>query len=146
MNKWDKRFMDLAIYISSWSKDKSRKVGAVIVDINWKTVVSLGYNGFPRGINDNNLERYKRPQKYAWTEHAEKNAILNADRRLNGCAIYVPWHPCSGCSRAIINSGISLIVCSKPDFDHHKYGKDFEIASEMLNEAPSIKVQYVDIT
>ena len=47
---WDKRFLDLAEYISSWSKDTSSKVGAVIV--HNKRIVSTGYNGFPEGYDD----------------------------------------------------------------------------------------------
>jgi len=139
LNKWDKRFVDLAFYIAEWSKDKSRKVGAVIVD-NRKTIVSLGYNGFPRGVDDEVEERYERPLKYYWTQHAEVNAIYNADRNLDGCSIYVTLHPCSQCMGGIINAGISRLVCPPPDTKHHKYGEDFEQAMEMLSE--SIEHQY----
>ena len=48
---WDKRFMDLSKMVATWSKDKSTGVGAVIVN-DEKKIVSVGYNGFPRKIND----------------------------------------------------------------------------------------------
>ena len=50
--KWDKRFLELAKLVGSWSKDPSTKVGAVIVDCN-NRIISVGYNGFPKGVKDN---------------------------------------------------------------------------------------------
>ena len=74
---WKTRWMDLTIFISQWSKDRSRKCGAIIVD-DRNVLISIGWNGFPRGINDDIDARHARPAKYQWTEHAERNAIYNA--------------------------------------------------------------------
>ena len=79
---WDKRFLELASVVGSWSKDPSTKVGAVIVNEN-KQIVSMGYNGFPRGVRDDyRLEN--RETKYNLIVHAEANAIIHAKESLEG--------------------------------------------------------------
>lgn len=133
---WDERFFQLAQYIGSWSKDTSRGLGAVITTKD-NRIVSVGYNGFPSGSNDTIEERYERPQKYDYTEHAERNAIYNAARigvATMGCTIYVAWFPCVKCTRAIIQSGIDRIVCTAPDFDNKTFGREFKISQELLIE------------
>jgi dCMP deaminase len=137
MNDWHKRFMDLAIQISSWSKDRSTQVGCVVVGPD-KEIRSTGYNGFPRGVRDDVEERHARPAKYHWTEHAERNAIYNAARigvSLNNCTMYLPWFPCMDCARAIAQCGISTLVAIRPDFQHEKWGEDFRLAAELFAEA-----------
>lgn len=110
---WPEFFFSLAELTSKKSKDRSTKCGAVIVGPD-NEVRSLGYNGFPRGVDDDVEERHQRPDKYLWTEHAERNAIYNAARAgicLKGCALYLQWQPCSDCARAIIQSGITKVYC-----------------------------------
>lgn len=135
---WDKRFLDLAEYISKWSKDRSRGVGAVIVNSD-KRVISFGYNGFPSGVDDDVDERHERPVKYDWTIHAEMNAIINAARlgvSTNGATIYLNLFPCARCAGDLINSGIKKVVVSKkPNFDDEKYGNEFRNSREKLIEA-----------
>jgi dCMP deaminase len=84
--KWHNRFLDLAKFISGWSKDPSTKVGAVIVDKN-KRIVSVGYNGFPKDVKDDN-RLYDRESKYLIIIHAEINAILFANKSLDDCILY----------------------------------------------------------
>ncbi|MBL4747689.1 MAG: CMP deaminase [Magnetovibrio sp.] len=113
--KWDARFIRLAREIGSWSKDRSTHVGAVIVAED-KTPSSYGYNGFPRDIDDDVAERHERPDKYDWTEHAERNAIYNATRTgqtLLKNTIYVTHVPCPDCARAILQVGIKRVVVDK---------------------------------
>ena len=87
MNKWDERFMKLAEHVASWSKDPSTKVGAVIVDEQHR-IVSLGSNGFPKGIaDDTRLD--DRAKKYEIVVHAEINAILFANKPVGNCTLYV---------------------------------------------------------
>jgi dCMP deaminase len=134
--QWDQRFLDLASLVASWSKDRSRKVGAVIVGPAGE-IRSTGYNGFPRNVADDVETRHQRPAKYQWTEHAERNAIYNAARHgtpLEGCVIYLPWFPCMDCARAIVQSGIKGMVSYKPDLEDPKFGADFKAATEMFNE------------
>ena len=90
MANWDERFLRLALHISEWSKDPTTRVGCVIVGPS-NEVRSIGFNGFPRGVNDDDPSRYDRPAKYMWTEHAERNAIYNAARigvALENCRMY----------------------------------------------------------
>jgi len=133
---WDQRFLALTDYIAGWSKDRSTGVAAVIVDSD-KRFVGMGYNGFPAGFDDDVDSRHERPVKYQYTEHAERNAIYTAARNgasVEGCTMYLGWFPCSDCARAIIQSGISKLVCCEPDFETPKWGPDFRISHEMLTE------------
>ena len=117
MANWHKRFMDLADHVATWSKDRSTQVGAVIASPD-SAFFSVGYNGFPRGANDDVETRHERPEKYLWAEHAERNAIYNCARsghKLLGYRIYVPWFPCMDCARAIVQSGISTVIYKKLD-------------------------------
>ena len=78
-NKWDIRFLELAKHISGWSKDPSTKVGCVVVGED-REIRSTGFNGFPRGISDDNERLTDRNQKYPLICHAEENAIMHAAR------------------------------------------------------------------
>jgi dCMP deaminase len=112
--QWDMRFLDLARTVSMWSKDPSTKVGAVIVRPD-KTVLSLGFNGFPRGCDDHPDIYAERERKYMRVVHAEVNAVLTAPERAAGCTVYV-WPPaaepgtCANCAGAMIQAGIKRVV------------------------------------
>lgn len=111
--KWDRRFLDVARLIATWSKDESTQVGSVIVDSR-NTMVSAGYNGFPRGVNDDVPARHERPTKRSYFEHAERNAIYqNQGQSLVGCRIYVTHTPCADCARAIIQVQIAEVIVDK---------------------------------
>ena len=141
---WDRRWIALVNLVSSWSKDRSTKVGSVIVD-DRNTLVSMGWNGFPRGIDDTIEARHERPAKYDWTEHAERNAIYNAaatGANVRNCKMYLAWYPCADCVRAIIQSGITTVICVEPDWDHHKF--NFRVSQEMLVEA-GIETHFIEI-
>lgn len=145
IKKWDKRWMDMAQQFANWSKDTSTKVGCVIVDAD-NRLVSQGYNGFPGGVEDNIAFRYERPQKYLYTEHAERNAIYNAARMgtsTKDCTLYTQLFPCVDCTRGIIQSGITRLVTVKPDLTHHKYGESWTVALQLLKET-GITVSYLD--
>ena len=113
MSRWDLRFLEMAKHVASWSKDPSTKVGAVIFD-GQNRVVSLGYNGFPKGVDDN-PERYSdRQLKYKMVVHAEANAILFAQRSLAGCSIATwPFMSCSACAAMLIQSGIKRCIAPR---------------------------------
>lgn len=134
--RFDERWMGLARHISTWSEDRSRQVACVIVDRD-QVLVSIGWNGFPRGVNGSIDERHERPQKYDWTKHAEENAIANAARKgnsTNGCTLYVPWYPCAGCAGDIVQAGINEIVTFEPDWNDPTYAESFKRASQILHE------------
>tara|TARA_B100001778_G_scaffold263802_1_gene224532 strand:+ start:25 stop:453 length:429 start_codon:yes stop_codon:yes gene_type:complete len=137
--KWDERFIELAKLVGSWSKDPSTQVGAVIVDQK-NRIVSVGYNGFPQKISDNDRLN-DRDKKYNVIVHAEANAILFANRDLSGCTIYTyPFQPCSSCSGLIIQSGIKRVVTVRDD--NPRWKKDFYISEQMLTEA-GVHIDYV---
>ena len=137
--KWDERYIKLAEYIADWSKDPSTKVGAVIVDDKGR-IVSLGFNGFPQKISDNDRLN-DRDKKYNVIVHAEANAILFANRDLSGCTIYTyPFQPCSSCSGLIIQSGIKRVVTVRDD--NPRWKQDFYISEQMLTEA-GVHIDYV---
>jgi len=134
LSNWDKRFLELAELVSSWSKDPSTKVGAVIVD-DKNIIVSVGFNGFPKGINDN--ERlHNRNSKYQIIIHAENNALMFAKRPLDNCTLYTyPFMPCPRCAGMIIQSGIKRVVSYKNTIDRYRWELDFSISRELFNEA-----------
>lgn len=130
-HKWDQRFLDLAAHIGSWSRDPGTKVGAVVVRPD-RTIASVGYNGFPRGVDDTYTTRH---DKLLRTVHAETNAILSASERLTGCTIYVfPLCPCSNCAAAIIQAGIMTVVhpAMKP---RPEWEESFMVATDMFQQA-----------
>lgn len=137
---WDKKFLDMAEMVSLWSKDPSTKVGAVIVDKN-NRLVSVGYNGFPRGIPDD--ERLKqRDKKYDIIVHAEMNAILFANVPIQGFTLYTyPFEPCSRCAGVIIQTGISRVV-SLPNKED-RWEANFEISRNLFKEA-GVKLEYYE--
>ena len=121
--EWSKYFLNIAEQVKLKSKDKSTQIGAVIVGDDHE-VLSVGYNSFPRGANDDLNERQERPEKYYWFEHAERNAIYNAARvgtPINGATMYLTCYiPCMDCARAIVNSGIKKVYCKKIDGTKNK--------------------------
>jgi len=134
---WDRRWLDLAALIGSWSKDRSRGVGCVFVG-SANQILSTGYNGLPHGIDDDVEQRHERPEKYDWFEHAERNAIFNAARTgtaLEGSVVYTSLFPCAACARAIIQVGANTLVAPTPDLDDAQWGHKFKTSTFMLQEA-----------
>jgi dCMP deaminase len=111
---WDIRFAQLAKLVSLWSKDPSTKVGSVIVRPD-KTIASVGFNGFPKGVPDSAEWYANRDIKYKVVKHAEENAILFSHEVLEGYTLYVyPLPPCSSCAGDIIQRGIKRVVAIVP--------------------------------
>lgn len=107
--KWDDKYMSLASHVAQWSKDPSTKVGAVVVSER-NTVASLGYNGFPRGVDDARNRYDDRERKYELVVHAEANAILSASRDVTNHTLYTTLAPCNECMKLVIQSGIKRVV------------------------------------
>jgi dCMP deaminase len=112
---WDEYFMGVAILASQRSKDPSTQVGACIVN-NDNKIMSVGYNGLPRGCSDDEYPWERQGEKesdtkYPYVCHAELNAILNAGAHdLKGSRIYVALFPCNECAKAIIQCGIKEVI------------------------------------
>lgn len=140
---WHEYFFNLARAASLKSKDPSTKVGCIIVGPN-NEVRTLGFNGFARNVNDDIPERWVRPLKYQWIEHAERNAIYNAARcgiPLDGCKIYLDWCPCNDCARAIIQAGIKEVFIDgdSESFNNkelqERWKQQIDISQDMFKEA-----------
>lgn len=148
MDKWDKRFMDMAVQIGGWSScfKQNRHVGAIIVKN--KRVIATGYNGAPQGIKscadkgvcmrqEQGVESGTR-HELCYAVHAEQNAIIQAARvgcSVEGCTLYCTHQPCVICAKIIINSGISRVVYREG------YPDDF---SMRLFEEAGVKIEKYD--
>ncbi|RST72630.1 deoxycytidylate deaminase [Candidatus Aquarickettsia rohweri] len=140
---WDEYFMTLAYLVSMKSKDPSTRVGAVIVGKD-NEIISTGYNGLPRNVEDK-IDRYvNKDYKYLSSNHAEENAILNCARNgvsSKNCSIYTPWIPCSRCAKSIIQAGISEVIYDEnfPGNDvnnqNEVWKQSIEVSNEILLEA-----------
>jgi dCMP deaminase len=119
--KWDRRFIDMAKLVASWSKDPSTKCGAVVVRPD-RTVATVGFNGFPKGVSDADELYADRETKYSRVVHAEQNALLHTgNERLTGFTMYT-WPPgfgptCDRCAAHVIQAGIKHVVHVKNDSD-----------------------------
>ena len=140
MHKWDARWFSTAQFFSQWSKDTT-KVGAIVVTEDYFDLLTHGYNGVPHGVNDL-PERYVRPEKYSWIEHAERNALNKAARRgvsLKNGILYTTLYPCVECARSIIQVGIKRIVTPYPDSDNHPtYKNQWDIVNQLFFESKMI--------
>lgn len=143
--KWDRRFLELAKIVSTWSKDPSTQVGSVLVD-NRKNVVGLGYNGFPRGVRDLEERYNNRELKYQMVVHAEENALIAAGNRSRGSTLYV--YPsfmlppiCSRCCSSAIQAGISTIVGYLSDVEPERAArwKDSILISKSMCDEAGVK-------
>ena len=137
MTNWDQRFLNLAKHISEWSKDPSTKVGCVVVGPD-REIRSTGFNGLPRGIEDNDERLNNRKIKYPLICHAEENAIMHAARigiSLKDCTAYVTWPPCTRCARSLIQAGVSTIIYPKDIEIPDRWMEDFNLSLNMLKEA-----------
>lgn len=137
MANWNERFLNLAIHISNWSKDPSTKVGCVVVGPD-REIRSTGFNGLPRGIEDNEERLNNREIKYPMICHAEENAIMHAARigiSLKECTAYVTWPPCTRCARSLIQAGILTVIYPKNTEIPDRWASDFELSMDMFKEA-----------
>lgn len=119
MDKWDKRFMNIADEVATWSSCLKRHVGCVITKD--RRIVATGYNGAPSGIpscaerNECLREKCMSAEDLfnCWATHAEQNALLQAARlgiSIQDGTLYTTTEPCSLCAKLIINSGIKRVV------------------------------------
>tara|TARA_B100001093_G_scaffold216019_1_gene207301 strand:+ start:428 stop:874 length:447 start_codon:yes stop_codon:yes gene_type:complete len=139
-NKWDKRYMELAKVISTWSKDPSKKIGAIAIGSKGQ-VLAQGFNGFPRGIDDADDRLNDRETKYKYVVHAEMNLIYNATFNgisLDGSTVYIYGLPlCSECAKGLIQVGIKRIVMSRDSLENidERWQESFELTLQLLNES-----------
>ena len=140
------KFYKLALFQADlFSKDISKKVCALFIAPESLQILSSGYNGMPRGVNDTIETRWVRPEKYKYVVHAETNGIFNACRNgvsLKDSICIVTMFPCSNCAKALIQVGVKEIFTPSPDFEHERWGEDFKYSFEMLTET-NIYIRYL---
>jgi len=135
IDKWDQFYLGMAQYIATASKDPSTKVGAVIVRPN-NTVISVGYNGFPRGMSDHPSLYEDRETKYSRIVHAEMNAILNAHGPVDGCTLYCTFTPCDRCAVFVVQAGITRVVSPEPTPEQlERWGNSLAATRAIFQEA-----------
>lgn len=140
---WGDRYIHLAKEISTWSKDPSTKVGAVVIGNNGE-VLSQGYNGFPRSIKDTPQRLKNREKKYNLVVHAEMNAIYNASLNgvsLKGSTLYVYGLPiCNECAKGVIQVGIDKVIATRPADYNKEWDESIKDAKALFKEA---EVEYI---
>lgn len=136
--QWNERHIQLAREVSTWSKDPSKKIGAVAVS-KTNRILCTGYNGFPRGFDDSEERYNNREIKYKYVVHAEKNLIYNACLEgvsLKDSKVFVWGLPvCSECAKGLIQVGVSEIYISAESFGVPKWDESFAMTRELLEEA-----------
>lgn len=131
-SKWDRRFIDLARHVATWSKDPNTQVGAVLVGED-KRNVALGYNGFPPGVHDDG-RLLDRATKHKMVLHAERNVLDNAGFSPAGATLYTTKPVCPGCAASAISLGVCRVVMPSCEADI-AWSADAELAEAMLTEA-----------
>ena len=143
---WDEYFMGIAKLSAKRSKDPVTKVGACIVDKN-NIIVGIGYNGFPRGCNDNMFPWTKEGEysdtKFGYVVHAELNAILNSNKTKN-CTLYCTEYPCAECFKAIIQAGIKEVIYLRPSDTSKPKHFQHARAVKRMAEASGVKLTIFD--
>ena len=144
---WHKRFLDQAKMYASWSKDPNTQVGSVAVDPEKKTILSGGFNGFPRGILDIEERLNDRPTKYKYTVHSEMNCLYNAlysGVSLNKSYLYVYGLPvCSECAKGIIQAGISKVIIPKLKEIPERWQESWSF-TKLLFEESGVEILEID--
>lgn len=144
-SSWNEKYLEMAKHISSWSKDPSRKIGAVAVGKNGN-VLATGYNGFPKGIEDTEERLNNRELKHKYVVHAEQNCIYNATLNgvsLQGSTMYVYGLPvCSECAKAIIQVGVKKVVIEDKEYTEQRWIDSFKITIDIFKEA-NVELEYV---
>ena len=147
MDKWDRRFLEMAKVVATWSScyQENRHVGAVVVKD--KRIMTTGYNGAPAGIESCKAKgeclrrKLEIPSgtkhELCYAVHAEQNAIIQAAKygiNINGATLFCTHQPCVICAKMIINAGISRVV--------YKNGYPDEFSLQLFNEANVVVEKY----
>jgi dCMP deaminase len=142
--KWDRRYLELAYLVASWSRDPSTQTGAVIVGPK-NEVISLGYNGFPQGMPDEDELYTNRDEKYSRIVHCEVNALLFAKGTLpDGVTLYtVPFMSCDRCVVQMLQAGIRRFVApiATPD-KLERWAEAFSKTRKYIHECGGELIEY----
>ena len=136
LDKWDKRFLEVAAVAARWSKDPNAQVGAVLVNSR-RAIAAVSYNGFPIRVEDKEDRLTNKSQKNEMVINAEQNAVIAAGINAQGGTIYVVGKPvCSRCAGVLIQTGIKRVVALRPNSGTGSHWDEVgQIAVEMFEEA-----------
>ena len=144
--RWDKRYLNLAGHIATWSKDPSKKVGAIAVGSKGQ-VLAQGYNGYPRGMDDSDYT--DREAKYTKIVHAEMNALMNAlysGVSLKDSTLYVYGLPvCPSCSKCVIQAGVKRVVIPAAKTDKGNWQQVWEEQSLPMYKEAGVQVTLLEL-
>lgn len=138
---WNQYFLGLAKAVSLRSHDIQTQHGCVITDKNHR-ILGVGYNGFPKGLDDNNLPN-ERPHKYPWMIHAERNALSNCVIRPDNGIAYVTGQSCNDCIMALWQEGIKEVYMAN-SHGTHLFSDDQKKQFDTFVAMSQIKITYVD--
>lgn len=120
----DEYYCSMLKIVASRSTCARRAVGAIITDQR-NRVMSMGYNGVPRGLSHCTDE----PCAGTWDPpgdssrclavHAEINAMVQCTDLWRARTIYVSATPCFSCAKAIVNTLIERVVCLEEYSEAH---------------------------
>jgi dCMP deaminase len=138
---WTDYFLGLAKVVSQRSHDTQTQHGCVITDSK-NRILGVGYNGFPRGLNDENLPK-TRPEKYPWMIHAERNALSNCVVRPDNGIAYVTGQSCNDCIMALWQEGINKVIMSK-NHGTHLFDEQAERIFKTFVSTSGIEIVYIE--
>jgi dCMP deaminase len=128
--------MKIAMEAATLSPDPSTQNGAAVLLADGR-VVGADCNRFPVGVTES-AERWERPLKYSFIEHAERNAIFNAARqgiKTEGATLVCQWAACSDCARAIVAAGFARLVRVRSDKEaHSQWAEEVALGDEIMIE------------
>ncbi len=145
-DKWDSRFCELAKFVSEWSKDSNAKVGAVVFTKRGGDI-SIGYNGFPMGVEDSAERLEDQNIKLELVVHAEQNSLIAAGSRSTGSTLYIWGKPvCARCAGSIIQAGVKRVVALNPDSveKKSKWHETGKVAHQIFREA-GVEVDFYSV-
>jgi dCMP deaminase len=138
---WIDYFLGLAKVVSQRSHDTQTQHGCIITDRS-NRILGVGYNGFPRGLLDDNLPN-TRPDKYPWMIHAERNALSNCAVLPENGVAYVTGQCCNDCIMALWQEGITKVIMSK-DHGTHLFDEEAKKRFDTFIKMSGMEIFYVE--
>lgn len=123
---WHHYFMNIADVVKTRSLDTKTKVGAVLVSLKDKRIISTGYNSVCSGMNDVSIDWSDRERVHQIVIHAETNAILYAQSKYEDAILYTTLSPCKDCIKLLSATKIRKII-------YKDSYKDIDISRELCN-------------
>ncbi len=108
-------YMSLAVRLAERSTCSRMKVGTVITSVDYRRVLSIGYNGNASGL-PNCCDYLDRPGGCGCL-HSEENAVINCDSpRSIEKVVFVTHLPCWMCAKRLINLGSVVRIYYREEY------------------------------